>query len=521
MKKIVYFASLVLLASLLIVACKKDDDSTPPVEHTITTFTPTSGPPETLVTINGTKFTNQNISVKFNGVDAEISSVAASGNLLMAFVPEGAQTGKISVTIDGVEVKSTNVFTVTEEVSGPDAIELAATTLEMHTLDTSEFPEITNLDEFPNGSSFQIESNNPDIVAINEEGDLVALQAGSAEIEVTMAELSATVDVDVNSSEIITGYVNNGTYDIPTLWINGVAHDLNDGTEDATAEEAIIKGTTIYVAGYGGNLNRIAKLWTIQGEDITELDLTDGTRDAYGRSLAADDDFVYVVGDEKRININDKVAKLWKLVNGELVAITPLTHPEGSDANASAIAISENGTRYIVGHQEINGAWKARVWENEENETQLETSNMDNESFSSDIYVDGTQVYILGRQSNDNGDYPTVWEEGQPHILPSSSQYAYASSIIVDGGTIFVGGRQLGDHMQGAIWNNDSYQDLDDSGVDSSVNSIFYYNSKVIAVGYDLNDGFKSFAVKWVNGEKSIIAGDGINDARAKSIIIK
>ena len=68
---------------------------------TITSFSPASGAPGTLVTITGTNFDNlpeYNI-VKFNGVNAKVISVATAG--LIAEVPTEGTKGRITVTVAG------------------------------------------------------------------------------------------------------------------------------------------------------------------------------------------------------------------------------------------------------------------------------------------------------------------------------------------------------------------------------------------------------------------------------------
>jgi hypothetical protein len=77
---------------------------------TITSFSPTSGPVGTSVTINGTNFTGAT-SVKFNGVTATF--IVNSATKITATVPTGATTGPISVTTPGGTATSTSNFTVT------------------------------------------------------------------------------------------------------------------------------------------------------------------------------------------------------------------------------------------------------------------------------------------------------------------------------------------------------------------------------------------------------------------------
>ncbi|WP_198145010.1 IPT/TIG domain-containing protein [Microscilla marina] len=76
----------------------------------ITSFTPTSGPEGTNVTINGANFsaTAANNTVKFNGKTATVT--AATTTALQVKVPTGATTGKITVEVNDETAVSTNNF---------------------------------------------------------------------------------------------------------------------------------------------------------------------------------------------------------------------------------------------------------------------------------------------------------------------------------------------------------------------------------------------------------------------------
>ncbi len=77
---------------------------------TITSFSPSSGSCNTVVTIDGTNFDNGTPIVKFNGVTAAHTYISATQ--LTATVPAGATTGAITVqTSGGIATSSTN-FTV-------------------------------------------------------------------------------------------------------------------------------------------------------------------------------------------------------------------------------------------------------------------------------------------------------------------------------------------------------------------------------------------------------------------------
>jgi hypothetical protein len=80
------------------------------ITPTITSFSPTSGPVGTIVTITGTGLT-QTTKVTFNGKSATFT--VNSDSQVTATVPTGATTGKIKVTTNGGSVSSSTNFTVT------------------------------------------------------------------------------------------------------------------------------------------------------------------------------------------------------------------------------------------------------------------------------------------------------------------------------------------------------------------------------------------------------------------------
>jgi IPT/TIG domain len=76
----------------------------------ISSFSPTSGPEGTSVTITGTNFTGTT-SVKFNGTNATFT--VNRNTQITATVPAGAMTGPITVTTPGGTATSATSFTVT------------------------------------------------------------------------------------------------------------------------------------------------------------------------------------------------------------------------------------------------------------------------------------------------------------------------------------------------------------------------------------------------------------------------
>ncbi len=87
------------------------DDATCP---TITTFTPTSGPVGTVVTIKGANLLGAS-SVTFNGVSGTIKKDNA--DKIKVKVPSGATKGRIEVTTPGGNAESATKFTVSPSSS--------------------------------------------------------------------------------------------------------------------------------------------------------------------------------------------------------------------------------------------------------------------------------------------------------------------------------------------------------------------------------------------------------------------
>jgi len=84
----------------------------PPAAPTISSFTPTSGPVGTSVSITGTHFTSDS-KATFNGVTATTLSVT-SDTSISATVPSGASTGPITVTTTAGTATSSRSFRVSK-----------------------------------------------------------------------------------------------------------------------------------------------------------------------------------------------------------------------------------------------------------------------------------------------------------------------------------------------------------------------------------------------------------------------
>ncbi len=102
----------------------------------IVSFTPTSGPIGTTVTVNGSMYDGA-YAVAFNGVQASFSNV--TGTSLTAIVPSGATTGQISVTTRGGKSISSTNFTVVAPTANNQTVSTAHATAKAITLTGSDY----------------------------------------------------------------------------------------------------------------------------------------------------------------------------------------------------------------------------------------------------------------------------------------------------------------------------------------------------------------------------------------------
>lgn len=147
----------------------------------ITSFTPTSGSVNDVVTITGKNFSavKDNNVVEFNGVKAVVTSATATQ--IVTAVPKTATTGKIKVLVNGLPIVSKDDFTVVP--SGP-------------------VPTITNLDPSAgvNGQNITIQGTN---FSLAKEDNRVYFNGLEATIvSATATEIVATVPTNATTGKV-------------------------------------------------------------------------------------------------------------------------------------------------------------------------------------------------------------------------------------------------------------------------------------------------------------------------------
>ncbi|MEM1259106.1 MAG: IPT/TIG domain-containing protein [Bacteroidota bacterium] len=122
--KIGNYQSIILAACLMVMGCSDDggeqpmvDDGPINVSPTISTISPTSGLIGTEVTISGTNFSTTNLEnvISFNGTTTAPKSATASQ--LVVDVPENANSGVVSVTVNGEQANGPTFEVITANAS--------------------------------------------------------------------------------------------------------------------------------------------------------------------------------------------------------------------------------------------------------------------------------------------------------------------------------------------------------------------------------------------------------------------
>ncbi|MCL1894682.1 MAG: hypothetical protein FWG02_10720 [Holophagaceae bacterium] len=270
---------------------------------------------------------------------------------------------------------------------------------------------------------------------------------------------------------------NTALIQTATIWKDGQARHLSDGTKNTWATSVFIVDDIAWIAGYQahGDEPSVALLW--KNADVMRL--TDGKRDSVASSVFVSDGDVYVVGYET--NEEDKaVAMLWK--NGYP------QHLSNGKRSAYAKSVFVSGkTVYVVGH-EYNDADKpvATLWTNGR-----QRSIGGAGSAAKSIFVSDSNTYIAGYETNtQENTYATVWKNGSTRLrLTNGDSQAEASAVYVSGSDIYAVGydskyNKDGNHVA-VLWKNRIAQILGDLTKHSMAESIFVVDQTIYVAGFE------------------------------------
>ena len=235
----------------------------------------------------------------------------------------------------------------------------------------------------------------------------------------------------------VAGYeYNEQGKNVATVWKNGVAHNLSDGTYYSVALSVFVSGNDVYVAGcdytgYLGGSGRwlsIAKLW----KNGIAQNLTDGTTPANATSVYVSGSDVYVAGYEYEYDGDVPVAKLWK--NGIAQNLTT----DGTNYAAAHSVYVSGSDVYVAGYEEYYS--RATLWKNGEKQYLTVPEGLDpafEKAYS--VFVSNNDVYVAGRYRPCSYCYLSgaLWKNGS--IVENNSGIEFYS-VFVSGSDIYLAG---------------------------------------------------------------------------------
>jgi hypothetical protein len=234
-------------------------------------------------------------------------------------------------------------------------------------------------------------------------------------------------------------YVAGGTNGKATIWKNGIAQDLPDGT---MATDVFVSGNDVYACGQKQIiLSGKGRFWKNGVATILSSDYNS----VFVNSIFVSGGVVYCCGSVQNVAEGTKVC-YWK--NG---VATVLSNTAGNSADDTATGIYVVGnTVYVCGtvregaFDPITKVWKI-VGANNPTVTALSTNAID--TFATGITVVGADVYVVGHEQNPNATNrkPVVFKNTTKSYLPfsASAVEGNAKDITASGTDIFTSGYDL------------------------------------------------------------------------------
>ncbi|KAB7528537.1 hypothetical protein F8C76_11785 [Flagellimonas olearia] len=513
MKKIASLKILAFALAIMVFSCGKDDGPETPTPQSpeITSFSPTSGPVGTTVEISGKNFstTKTDNTVKFNGQAAVIQTATATK--LTVTVPNGATTGNITVKVGDKTASSATAFTVTNGTN--ESIVLNKTSLQLSTLDTDQL-SITNLNEFDD-PVIVWNADNADVIQVDGQGNISALQAGTAKVTVTIGSLTATCDVTVEPSVFVVGQDN----DEATVWINGskLYSYPAEGGYSTVGKSIEVQGSDVFVGGYELGV----EIYYARGWKNKDLIFSLETYSQVEEVAINNGDLYFVGHEENR-------ATVWNDGN-------PSYLTEDVYNSFAMDAFSYNGKLYVIGQESSAELINCVLWNASSNTSQdIAPGQFGGGAFGRGIYVSEIEgqvhKFIAGFEDIENANYSVVkiWDEqGELYQLTDGAGDARALSIAGNGNSMAVGGFEEsydpGYQKHAMIWiikdNMVTSIDLGNAEVYSGIEDVYLFDNHIYAVGQK-----DTFATMWkldMNGQIIEEVPLSINDSEANGIVVK
>jgi hypothetical protein len=405
---------------------------------TITSFTPTSGPVGTLVTITGTNLTSPT-ALTIGGVSAIL--ISNDGTTLVAMVMPGATTGTVSVTTALGTANGTGNFNIIASL--PPNTQQGAKLVGTGAIGTTA----------EQGFS----------VSISADGN-TAIVGGKGD------------NSNVGAAWIYTRSGGVWTQEGVKLVGTGAVGAASQGMSvslSADGNTAIVGGVLDNSdAGAAWVYTRSGGTWTQQGAKLVGTGATFGARQGFSVSLSADGNTAIVGGGDDNSFVGaawvyTRSSGTWSQQGAKLVG----TGAQGSSLQGRSVSLSADGNTAIVGGNNDNGAAGA-VWVytrsgglwTQQGAKLVGTGAIGNgrQGFSVALSADGNTAIVGGDEDNNfvgatwvytrSG---SIWTQQGTKLVGTgaigTAWQGYSVSLSADGNTAMVGGYEDNSPV-GAAW---------------------------------------------------------------------
>lgn len=306
------------------------------------------------------------------------------------------------------------------------------------------------------------------------------------------------------SSDEAVATVEDGVVTAMSEGTSLITVTTEDGEKMAACEITVVTHN-VYVAGFefddAGEGNYFATVWK-NGEKIR---LSDDYSMAY--SVYCHDGNMYVGGDYYTGWNTVWYASLWKNREEE--------HLSGTNSIVEAVFVSENGDVYATGHETEGETQVATLWKNGEPQrlSLYYSTTTDVHVSQGDVYVTGHEIY------NAQGWYHGIlWKNGVPQVLENIGWGSFAQDVYVDGNDVYVAGREFDDVFQlhAVLWKNGVRTRLSENS--SQAMCVVVSDGNVYVAGWDTDDyDYSLKATLWVNGVPQRVGGP---NSYARSVVV-
>ena len=338
-------------------------------------------------------------------------------------------------------------------------------------------------------------SSDASIVSVDEEGRLMALKSGTAEISATADELTTSCKVTVELTIFLGGSYKE--YEA-AYWKDGELFPLtNDGEEVGLYSKVnSIKVVNGDIFAGGQKQERLTTVWK-NGE---EINIEIGGANEI-QELAVVEGEIIGVGGNGRVFLWDESAGYYYWT-------------ESGVTNRAASIFVENSDIYVAGMSNNGSINRATVWKNE----QAFTLDYTTSHIVKDVFVMNGDFYTCAYEFIETSKYKLKYWKNETLVeVTDGSSRALPSAILVVGEDVYISGSL---NNRPVIWKNDEVIYYAESGVIGSINELITHGDDIYAVGNITVSEFNQAGLVWKNGEE-IFRTDLFDNAYLNSIEIK